>query len=192
MIGRAVGGSAVLACPQPRPTGPEACRSPATGRHDDLPYRLGHHQGVLASGHRSGDSVSLVLVHACRDAVQAESCQTLASSGRASPGAPLAVPASPRGSGEDLDHLDIARDEGAEQNPPLDDPGIVGACQQTALIRCPADAADRPGELELALASWSSPLRAVCPTGAQERGLSIAVTIGEYSTTRSTTCWHVK
>jgi len=44
---------------------------------------------------------------------------------------------------------------------------------------------------QIDLASWSSPSRAVFPSGAQERGLSIATTAGGFVVTRSTTCWHV-
>ena len=45
---------------------------------------------------------------------------------------------------------------------------------------------------QIDLASWSSPSRAVCPLGAQERGLSMAATLGGFAMTRSTTCWHVR
>ena len=45
---------------------------------------------------------------------------------------------------------------------------------------------------QIDLASWSSPSRAVCPSGAHRQGLSIAMTVGRCSPTRSTTCLHVK
>src|ERR1700730_10930062 len=115
---------------------------------------------MLAGRHRSGDGVALVLVGPCRHAIEAKGCQSLPSPGRAGSGASLAVPASPRGSGEDLDHLDTAHCKGLEEGKPLDDPGVVGAGLHMALIRCPADAADRVSELALALASRLSPRRA--------------------------------
>jgi hypothetical protein len=43
--------------------------------------------------------------------------------------------------------------QGVEEGKPLDDPGVVGARMHTAHIGCPADAADRLSELELAFAS---------------------------------------
>lgn len=137
-----------------------ACWSPVAGRHDDIAHRLRHGQSVLASRHRSGDSVSLVLVRPCRHAIQTEGCQSLPSPGRAGSGASLAVPASPRGSGKDLDDLDTAPGECVEEGKPLDDPGVVGARVHTAHIGRPADAADRLSELELAFASSLSCRRA--------------------------------
>ena len=41
--------------------GPPCLLSPAAGRHDDIAHRFGHGQGVLASRHRGGNGVSLVL-----------------------------------------------------------------------------------------------------------------------------------
>ena len=45
---------------------------------------------------------------------------------------------------------------------------------------------------QIDLASWSSPSRALCPSGAQQRGLSMATASGAFAMTRSTTCRHVK
>ncbi len=66
------------------------------------------------------------------------------------------MPASPRGGREDLDGLDTARSECAEEGKSLEDPGVVGARVHAPRVGCPADAADRPGELELAVASGLS------------------------------------
>ncbi|HXZ75176.1 MAG TPA: hypothetical protein VEH31_30495 [Streptosporangiaceae bacterium] len=46
--------------------------------------------------------------------------------------------------------------EGAEQSKSLEDPGVVGARENTSFVGCPADAADRLGELELAVAGGLS------------------------------------
>jgi hypothetical protein len=46
--------------------------------------------------------------------------------------------------------------EGAEQSKSLKDPGVVGARANTSCVRCPADTADRLGELELAAAGGLS------------------------------------
>jgi hypothetical protein len=93
------------------------------------------------------------------------------------------MPASPRGSREDLDDLDTARSERAERSKSLEDPGVVGTRVHTPRVGCPADPADQPGELQLAS-------RAALPSGAQARGLSIATTADRFAVTRSTTCWH--
>ena len=132
------------------------CRSPVADRHDDIPDRLRQGQSVLASRHRGGNSVSLVLVRPCWHAIRAEGCQSLPTPGRAGSEASLAVPASPRGSREDLDDLNTARSECAEEGKSLQDPGVVGARVHTSRVGCPADSADRPGELELAFASGPS------------------------------------
>jgi len=42
--------------------------------------------------------------------------------------------------------------ERVKQGKPLEDPGVVGARMNMPLIGCPADSADRPGDLELAVA----------------------------------------
>jgi hypothetical protein len=63
---------------------------------------------------------------------------------------------SARTSREDLDDLNTARSECAEESKSLEDPGVVGARVHTSRVRCPADSADRPGELELAFASGPS------------------------------------
>jgi hypothetical protein len=65
------------------------------GQDDDISRRFRPGQTVLTSGHRSGTSVSLVLVRARGHALQAEGCQSLPGLGRAGPRALLAVPASP-------------------------------------------------------------------------------------------------
>jgi len=70
------------------------------------------------------------------------------------------VPARPRGSREDLDDLHTTGSEPVEQGESLDDPGVVGARVDMPFIGCPADAAERPGELELANASGLSVGRA--------------------------------
>ena len=132
------------------------CGSPAAGRHDDIPDRLRQGQSVLASRHRGGNSVSLVLICPRWHAIQAEGCQCLPAPGRAGSRPSLAVPASPRGSREDLDDLDTARSECVEESKPLKDPGVVGARMHPYRVGCPADSADRPGELEFALASGLS------------------------------------
>ena len=41
--------------------------------------------------------------------------------------------------------------ERLEQGKSLDDPSVVGARVNTSFVGCPADAADRPGELEFAI-----------------------------------------
>ena len=69
--------------------------SPAAERNDDISHRFGPGQTVLISRHRSGKSVSLVLVRPRRHAIQAEGCQTLPGPGRAGPRASLPMPASP-------------------------------------------------------------------------------------------------
>ena len=125
-------------------------------RHDDIPDRLRQGQSVLASRHRGGNSVSLVLIRPCWHAIQAEGCQCLLTPGRAGSEPSLAVPASPRGSREDLDDLDTARSECVEEGKSLEDPRVVGARVHTSRVGCPADSADRPGELEFALASGLS------------------------------------
>ncbi len=57
------------------------------------------------------------------------------------------------------------RSECVEESKPLKDPGVVGARMHTSRVGCPADSADRPGELEFALASglslWRAGTRAV-------------------------------
>jgi hypothetical protein len=79
--------------------------------------------------------------------------------GRAGSGAALAVPACPRGGREYLDDVGAARGECAEQSMSLEDPGVVDARVHVSCVACPADSADRPGELELAFASGLSPGR---------------------------------
>ena len=69
--------------------------SPAAGRNEDISRRFGPGQTVLIGRHRSGESVSLVLVRACGQALQTEGCQSLPGPGRAGPRASLAMPASP-------------------------------------------------------------------------------------------------
>ena len=130
-----------------------SCASPAAGRDDDFAYGFGQRQAVLTSGHRSGNSISLVLVGARGHVRQAERCQSLASPGRTGAGASPAMPASPRGSREDLDDLGITVSERVEKIKSLKDPGVVRARVNTSRVGCPADAADCPGELEFAVAS---------------------------------------
>ena len=64
-----------------------------------------------------------------------------------------AVPASPRGSREDLDNLDTIGSEPVEQGKSLEDPGVVRARVNTSFVGCPADTADRLGDQEFAVAS---------------------------------------
>ena len=45
---------------------------------------------------------------------------------------------------------------------------------------------------QIDLASWRSPSRAVCPSGAQQQGLSTATAVGGFAMTRPTTCSHAK
>ena len=132
---------------------PGSCASPAAGRDDDFAYGFGQRQAVLTSGHRSGNSISLVLVGARGHVRQAERCQSLASPGRTGAGASPAMPASPRGSREDLDDLGITVSERVEKIKSLKDPGVVHARVNMSRVGCPADAADCPGELEFAVAS---------------------------------------
>jgi hypothetical protein len=63
------------------------------------------------------------------------------------------MPASPRGSREDLDDLGITVSERVEKIKSLKDPGVVHARVNMSRVGCPADAADCPGELEFAVAS---------------------------------------
>ena len=70
---------------------------------------------MLTRGHRTGNSVSLVLVRALGNVFQTEGCQSLPSPGRAALGASLAVPASPRGSRKNLDDLGTMGSKRAEQ-----------------------------------------------------------------------------
>jgi hypothetical protein len=135
---------------------PGICPLPAAGRYDDLPHRFRQAQTVLTGCHRSSNSVSLILVRAYGHVIKPQGCQSLPSPGRAGPGASPAVPASPRGSWEDFDGHDAIGGERIEQSTPLEDPGVVGACVKPSFIRCPADAADRPGELALAVAGGLS------------------------------------
>jgi hypothetical protein len=135
---------------------------------------------VLTGCHCSGDGISLILVGAPWHAVQTEGRQALPAPGRSCLGASLALPARPRGSREDLDEFDITRGEYVEEGEPLNDSGIVGARTHVCRVGCPADAANRPDELALTVASG-------LPFGAQHRGLSIATTAGWFISTKSTT-----
>jgi hypothetical protein len=132
---------------------PGACGPPGPGRHDYGSDGLGPAQAVLAAGHRGGDGVSLVLVGPGGHAIQAEGGQCLPAPGRAGPRASLSVPASPRGGREHLDDLGFAGGERREQIEPFADPGVVVVPAHLAFFGCPADAADRPGELAFVVAS---------------------------------------
>lgn len=103
---------------------PATCALPAAGRNDDIPHPFRQGQTVLTSGHRSDNSVSLVLVRARGHALKTEGRQSLPSPGRAGPGASPAMPASPRGSREDLDDLDPIGSERAEKSKSLEDPAV--------------------------------------------------------------------
>jgi hypothetical protein len=50
--------------------------------------------------------------------------------------------------------------ERVEQSKSLEDPGVVGVRVNTPCVGCPADAADRPGQLEFAVAGGPSVGRA--------------------------------
>lgn len=97
---------------------------------------------MLTRGHRTCNSISLVLVRALGNVFQTEGCQSLPSPGRAALGASLAVPASPRGSRKNLDDLGTMRSKRAEQGNSLKDPSVVGASADTSCIGRPADAED--------------------------------------------------
>src|SRR5262249_19045659 len=70
------------------------------------------------------------------------------------------MPASPGGSREDLYYLNAMSREGFEQGKSLEDPGVVGVRVNLSFAGCPADAADRLGELALAVAGGLSFRRA--------------------------------
>ena len=63
------------------------------------------------------------------------------------------MPASPRGSREDLDDLQAAVSERVVQGKSLENPGVARVRVNSSFVGRPADAADRLGELELAVAS---------------------------------------
>jgi hypothetical protein len=138
-----------------RPGAQQGCRcmSPAAGRDDDLSQYVRQAQTVLPRGHRRGNRVSLILVRPLGYAFQAERRQPLPRPGRAARRTSSAVPASPRGSREDLDGIDIMRSQLGEQGSSLKDPGVVRACADMPLVGRPADTADCPGELAFTPAS---------------------------------------
>jgi len=147
------GSSSATPEPESGHASPLDVRVTSVGRDDDFAHCFRQCQAVLTSGHRRGNCISLVLVGARGHVLQAERCQSLATPGRAGPGASLAVPACPRGSREDLDDFGITVSERVEKVKSLKDPRVVRARVNTSRVGCPADAANCPGELEFAVAS---------------------------------------
>jgi hypothetical protein len=170
---------------EPRsPDPPFTCTSPAAGRNDDIPHRFRPGQTVLTSGHRSGNSVSLVLVRTRGHALRAEGCQSLPTPGRAGPRTSLAMPASPQGRRKtSMTSTSRAASASNRASPP-------GSSRST---RPPGHAVHRASSGCRRLTWRAGARRREQPArrASQQRGLSIATTAGRFSMTMATTCLHV-
>jgi len=160
--------------------------SPAAGRNDDISHRF--LSGPDCADERSSQRQErLAGLSSCARARTADRGLPIPAESRPRGSAGLACHASESmRSREDLDDLDTADSHRIEESMSLENPGVVVRARlNTSCVGRPAGAADRLG-------SWSSPSRALWPSGAQERGLSIATTAGRFAMTMPTACLHVK